>query len=276
MRLTLDNKQVLLGTGSQSWAQMPTDDRAIVLVHGAGFDHSVWTGPARFFARRLQAQGVRVIAPDLPAHGASEGPALESVEAMAQWLHTLLQSLGISRVSVAGHSLGSLVAYEFAACYPQMCQQLVLLGTSNPMPVGGVLLGAAQDDHPAAFTMANTWSHIRAGGLGASANPGMSNFLGDERLLQRNLTGVYGADLQACNNYQPSATPLEVPTLLLAARQDKMTPARAGMKAVADFRQVEQVVLEDCGHAMLNEKPNEVLDALAEFMLPAFQGSNEG
>ena len=50
-----------------------------VFVHGAGHDHSVWTLQTRYFA----SHGWNVIAPDLPGHGASAGPALASIGELA-------------------------------------------------------------------------------------------------------------------------------------------------------------------------------------------------
>ena len=51
---------------------------SLVFIHGAGFDHSVWTLYARHFSRH----DWNVIALDLPGHGRSDGPVLESIEAM--------------------------------------------------------------------------------------------------------------------------------------------------------------------------------------------------
>ncbi|MEM9623208.1 MAG: alpha/beta fold hydrolase, partial [Pseudomonadota bacterium] len=155
MKGMLHDKTVCYGTGSGAI----TPERAtVVFVHGAGFDHAVWVMPARYFARHKY----NVVAPDLPAHGGSAGPALASVEAMADWLHELLASLGVSRVTVVGHSMGSLVALAYAQRYAGEVEGIALLGTASPMTVGPVLLDAAADNHPAAFAMANTWSHSHA------------------------------------------------------------------------------------------------------------------
>ena len=79
MRLEIKGSPVFVGTGStRIQAHLPT----IVFLHGAGMDHSVWLMPARYFARR----GFNVVAPDFPQHGQSQGNALESVEAMAEWV----------------------------------------------------------------------------------------------------------------------------------------------------------------------------------------------
>ena len=82
-----------------------------VFIHGAGHDHSVWTLQTRYFA----SHGWNVVAPDLPGHGSSGGPALASIEALADWVLALLTTLGPEQAMLVGHSMGSLIALEAAA-----------------------------------------------------------------------------------------------------------------------------------------------------------------
>lgn len=260
MKTNVAGRQVVYGTGSGRHVEGAP---ALVLIHGAGFDHSVWVMHARYFARH----GYNVVAPDLPAHGGSEGPALTTVEEMSAWVLALADALGLSSFSLAGHSLGSLVAMETGLSAPDRVSRLALLGTSAPMPVGAPLLDAAADDHRAAFDMANTWSHSTRGRLGAAQVPGVSNFVSGARWLQRMQPGVYHADLNACNAYQVSMRAFAMPTLVIAGDEDKMTNLRAGQAVAAQGQAARTVVLQGCGHAMLSEQPNQVLDALADFII---------
>ncbi|MEM7221207.1 MAG: alpha/beta hydrolase [Pseudomonadota bacterium] len=243
----------------------PAADAPVILfVHGAGMDHSVWVMPARFFARH----GYRVIAPDLPGHGLSAPPAIDSVADYADWIAALLDALAIDRCVLVGHSMGSLIAYATAASHPQRIDKVALLGTSAPMPVSDALLGAAADDHPAAFAMGNTWSHSPTGRLGRGGTPGTWNLMSGLRLLERSAPGVYHADLAACNGFDQAAFPAvesTTPALVIAGAKDQMTPPKAGIKVAAGLPNCTQVTLPDCGHSMLSEAPNAVLDALAAF-----------
>ena len=257
----VDGAQTYVGTGSGSAA---ADAPAVVFIHGAGMDHTVWALPARHFARR----GLRVMAPDLPGHGRSSAPtnaapALASVAELAAWVGKLLDALDTRTAAVVGHSMGSLVAWRFASDYPERCRALALLGTSMPMPVTNLLLDAAQDNHHAAIDMANAWSHSAPGALGANDNPGVWMLAAGERLLERAGPGVFHADLAACNGFRADEAAGEVtcPALVIAGGEDRMTPAKAGLD-VASHLPDARVVRLDCGHAMLNERPNEVLDAL--------------
>ncbi|MFM7785839.1 MAG: alpha/beta fold hydrolase, partial [Gammaproteobacteria bacterium] len=102
---------------------------AVVLLHGAGMDHTVWS----LVSRHLLRHGRCVIAPDLPGHGRSGGEPLGSVPAMADWVVALLDALGIAQAAVCGHSLGSLVALDAAARHPGRIRALAMVGTAAPM-----------------------------------------------------------------------------------------------------------------------------------------------
>ena len=87
-----------------------------VFIHGAEHDHSVWALQSRYFAHH----GFNVLAVDLPGHGRSAGPAAHRYRrAMADWLAALLDAAGVRARCVVGHSMGSLVALDFAARYPE-------------------------------------------------------------------------------------------------------------------------------------------------------------
>lgn len=259
MRIDVDGQQVFYATGAAAQPDvMPRP--TVVFLHGAGMDHTVWTMPARYFARH----GWRVIAPDLPGHGRTSGPPLETIEAMADWLAALLQAVEVESATVVGHSMGSLVTASFAARYPERTERVVLLGASLPMPVTEVLLGAARDNHEAAYAMANTWSHSARGKLGGNANPGVWMMGAGETLLKRSADDVFHADLAACNAFAaPLVRPEDVVATVIVGEADQMTPRAAGI-AVAEALQAHVVGLPGCGHSMLSEAPNQVLDALIE------------
>ena len=238
---------------------------AAVFIHGAGMDHSVWVMPARHFARK----GLNVLAVDLPGHGRSAGPALTSIPDMADWVARAMDAAALAPAAVVGHSMGSLVAYALAGRHPHRCRTVSLLGASAPMPVTDALLNAALDDDHAAIDMANTWSHSPRAKLGANQNPGLWMLGGGERLLETAPSGVFHADLAACNAFDPEvdAGPVLCPALVVVGEADQMTPARAGIRVSERLAEARVVRLPGCGHAMLSEQPNAILDALISVVL---------
>ncbi len=252
-------ERVFFGTGSVSHRK---DQPSIVFIHGAAMDHTVWTLPARYFARH----NFNVVAVDLPDHGRSTGPALKSVEAMSDWLSAVLTTVDNEDHILIGHSMGSLVAWNLAAKNPNLCRKIVLMGTSMPMPVTDQLLNAAKQNEDASFEMANTWSHSSRGKLGFNKNPGVWMLGHGRRLMNRSNDNVFYADLLACNDATLDPTQIQCPVLFIFGESDQMTPYRAG-KTVADQLSSGSVVtLPGSGHSMLSECPNEVLDALIDFV----------
>jgi len=238
--------------------------RAVVLVHGAAFDHSVWQWQSRYLAHH----GHAVLALDLPAHGRSPGATRTTIEALGHWLVAFLDAAGIERAALVGHSMGSLVTLAAALEQPARVSRLALVGTSVPMAVGDAFLAAARDDAPEALDMEATWGHARGARLASSEVPGAALVSASRRLNGRSRHGVLAADLEACKAYRPSDDALRaltVPTLVLAAHADQMTPWKAG-KSVADRIPGARLVSVDAGHSMMSEAPRATLAALRDFL----------
>src|SRR6187402_1972883 len=119
MKLTVDGRTVFATTGGTEFdAAKPT----IVFLHGAGFDRTGWRLQTRWFAHH----GRSVLAIDFPAHGWSEGPALDSIPAMAAWTAALIEAAGLKSAALVGHSMGGLVAIETAARFGDKVRALGL------------------------------------------------------------------------------------------------------------------------------------------------------
>jgi pimeloyl-ACP methyl ester carboxylesterase len=259
MDLSIDGKSVFVYTGG---CRFDPEQQAIVFVHGAGLDHSVWLLQSRYFAHH----GWSVAAPDLPGHGRSPGPALERIDAMAHWLEHLVEALGLGCVSLVGHSMGSLVVMEAAARGAARVGSIALLGTAFPMSVSETLLNAARTDEHAAYEMINVWGH--GSGLGGNPVPGLWILGVNLRLLERAAPGLLYWDLKACNDYREGlerARSISCPALFLLGARDQMTPVRAAQSLRAAIPHAQTIVLEDCGHSMMTEQPDRVLQALAGF-----------
>lgn len=237
----------------------------VVFIHGAQQDHSCWALQSRWFAHH----GYAVLAPDLPGHGRSGGDALPSIEALADWIVAVLDTLGIARAAVVGHSMGSLVALELAVRHGGRLAKAALLGTALPMPVSPVLLDASRDDEGKAAAMINAFSYSAAGQIGGNPVPGLWLLGVNKRLMARQKPGVFHIDLNACNAYQrtpDSLAGIAVPVLLIAGSQDRMTPAKAAKALLDAIPGARLVGIEGSGHALMAERPDAVLDALRAFL----------
>jgi pimeloyl-ACP methyl ester carboxylesterase len=258
MLLSVNGADVFIATGGKPFDKsLP----AVVLLHGAGFDHSTWALHSRWFAHH----GFSVLAPDLPGHGRSAGQALSTIADMADWTAALLDAAGAAKARLVGHSMGSLIALETAARHPDKVSGLSLLGTAATMTVGPDLLRAAEANDVAAIDMVSIWGLGFAAELGGSLAPGLWMHQGAQRTLQKCAPGVLHNDLAACNAYQnalTAAASVKVPATVILGERDMMTPAKAGKALAAALPNARTIVLPGAGHMMMVEQPDQLLAAL--------------
>ena len=262
MYISVRNQRTYYSNGTGS---IEPDQPSVVFLHGGGMDHTVWVLPARYFARH----GYNVYAFDFPGHGRSEGMLCKSIDEFSDWLAEAIEALDIQKPAVVGHSMGSLVALNFAARYPDKLRSLALLGTATLMPVADQLLAAAKDNHHDAIDMANTWSHSSFGQMGGNESPGMVMTMAGQRLLERAGKDAFFTDLNACNTFTNGAelaTKIAVKSLVIIGNQDRMTAVTGALKVAQLIPDSRTVRLDPCGHSMLSEQPNAVLDALASIV----------
>lgn len=102
--------------------------KTVVLLHGKNFNGAYWDSTAA----ALAASGFRVIMPDQVGFGKSSKPAhlQYTFQMLAQNTKGLLDSLGVTKTAVLGHSMGGMLATRFALMYPETTEKLIL---ENPI-----------------------------------------------------------------------------------------------------------------------------------------------
>ncbi|GAB2968489.1 alpha/beta hydrolase [Hymenobacter coalescens] len=108
-------------------AAAKANGRTVVLLHGKNFFGAYWRGTVE----ALTKAGFRVVVPDQIGFGKSDKPNIHySFHQLARNTKQLLDSLGVRRAVVVGHSMGGMLATRFAIEYPAQTEQLVL---ENPI-----------------------------------------------------------------------------------------------------------------------------------------------
>lgn len=262
MEIMVDDRTAFVfANGREFDPEQPT----ILFVHGAGMNHSVWTLQARYFAHH----GVNALSVDLPGHGQSEGPALTTIESMADWVASLTGALVAEPVALVGHSMGALVCLDTASRHRDSVKHLALLGAAPAMPVHPALLEAAAAAKPLAAELVSSWGHGPAGHIGGNRAPGgwlMGHAL---KLLAKAPHGVLHNDLAACNAYGrglAAASEVDCPVLVVAGSYDRMTPTKQAAKLADAMSNSRLKIIEGSGHLMLVEKPDATLDALISML----------
>lgn len=262
MKFLVQNQPCYGYTGGKAW---DTSKPALIFIHGAANDHSVWHLQARYFAHH----GWNVVAVDLPGHGRSDGAARKTIGEYSQWVLAFLDNAAIENAVLVGHSMGSLIALDTALQAPARVAKLALLGASVPMPVGDILRDAARDNPPLAYDMVTAWGVGLLARLGRGPVPGVQLGTAYRSLLGKAPAGALYTDLTACHTYTASAeslAALQVPTLLMIGEKDQMTPPKAGHSLAKQLPRVTTRLVPDCGHSLMNEAPDAVIDALRDFL----------
>jgi pimeloyl-ACP methyl ester carboxylesterase len=260
MEIDVAGTRVYAATGGRPFdPAVPT----VAFVHGAGMDHTVWTLQTRWFAHH----GRNALAFDLPGHGRSQGAALGTIDAMADFVAAAIAAAGAHDAAIVGHSMGALVALACALRHPARVRALGLVGVAQRMPVHPKLLDAARQNDPAAVAMISEWAFGRRAQLGGARAPGTWMVGGGIRLLERARPGALAADLAACAAYEgadTAAAAVRCPALYVLGAADRMTPATGGRALAAATPGARVRMLEGTGHMAMVESPDETRAALAE------------
>ena len=258
MEITLDAKTVRYANGGRAHdPALP----GVVLVHGAGMNRTIFQLQTRYLAHH----GYRVAAVDLPGHGGSDGPPLETIPEMGAWLVEVIAELEFGAAHVIGHSMGTFVGIEAAAQRPEAVASLVLVGTAAAMPVHPELLDAAMNDVPHASNLMSSWSFGAPAHIGRHATPGIWNIGSARALLDTSRPDSLGIDMAACNAYRTSldaAAAVTCPVTYILGAMDKMTPSKKATDLIAATAGATVVTVPGAGHMLMTEAPDATREAM--------------
>ena len=267
MYLQINGAQTFCHTGGKPFdAGQPS----VVFIHGVLCDYSVWA----LQSRHLAHHGWNVLAVDLPGHSRSGGEAPASVEQAADFIIALLDTLGVQRAALVGHSWGSLIALEATARLGTRASHLVLVGTAFPMKVSPALIESSLNEPEKALKMVNMFSRS------SLASPSGAGFwaygaglaLGRRVLRSNPRVNVFHRGFVACDSYcggEQAIAAIQCPVLFALGAQDQMTPPKAAQGLIATARaagKMVQVAHLPVGHNQMTETPEETLRAIGDFL----------
>ena len=252
--------------------------RPVVLIHGYAETSQMWKPLAKILAANNT-----VIAPDLPGIGDSSIPKTDiDMKTSAERVHAAVRALGYSKVRVAGHDIGLMVAYAYAAMYPDEVEKLVLMDAFLP----GV------DGWEAVYNNPGIW-HFRFYGATPEAlvkgreriffEHFWNNFAADKtrsipeadrRLytIAYSRPGRMAAGFAYFASFPKTAkdfaelakAKLTIPVLSIGGEKSLGDALGAQAKLVAS--DVTVIVLKNSGHWILEEQPDQTIAALVGFL----------
>lgn len=243
------------------------DGPAILFIHGYPLDRTIWQHQVGALT------GWKRIAPDLRGFGLSDSPDLGySIATYADDLAALLDTLGIDRAVICGHSLGGYVAFELARRYRDRIRALVLLGTradadsAETRKSRDAAMALAKEQGAAAIA-----AQMLAGLLAPGALQALPEVAARIRSTMEStpVSGILGA-LGAMRD-RPDSTPLlpslsEVPTLVVVGDQDQLTPPPLSRKIAESVPGAVLSSIANAGHLPAVEQPIATTRVLAEFL----------
>ena len=256
MIFQLENKNIYASDSGQG---LDKNKDTIVFLHGSGLSHIVWSLAEQFFS----SKNFNVLSIDLPGHGNSDGPCLDSIEKIADWLEKVFDKLQLKNLILVGHSQGCLEILEYSSRYKERIKKLVFVGGSNKMPVHPDLIELAQNGHSDAVKLMMKWGY-----------EGSKKFIGGnpvEKIIQspRDISEILAVDLKACYNYSngsEAAKAINLPSMLIYGELDKMVNLEAGKKFSNLIKNSTTHVIKGCGHMIMIEKAFEMREKILEFL----------
>ena len=256
MIFQLENKNIHVSDSGQG---IDMNKDTIVFLHGSGLSHIVWSLAEQFFS----SKNYNVLSIDLPGHGNSDGPCLDSIEKIADWMEKVFDKLKLKNLILVGHSQGCLEILEYSSRYKERLKKLVFVGGSNKMPVHPDLIELAQSGHSDAVKLMMKWGY-----------EGSKKFIGGnpvEKIIQspRDISEILATDLNACNNYSngsEAAKVIDLPSMLIFGELDKMVNLEAGKKFSNLIKNSTTHVIKGCGHMIMIEKAFEMREKILEFL----------
>lgn len=255
------------------------DKPVLLLIHGIAGSSRTWEPLIQ-----LLGEDHRVIAPDLPGHGASDPPAGDySLGAYAAGLRDLLAILDTPRATLVGHSLGGGIAMQLAYQHPECCERMVLidsggLGTEVSWLLRLMTLPGADLVAPLFFpSFVRGWGNAvgRLAGSCGLRSPRISEgwhayaSLIDgpsRRAFVKTVHGVIETGGQAVSAVDRLYLLEHVPTLIVWGERDGIIPVAHGRAAHDAVPGSRLEVVEGAGHFPHAEEPGRVTAALRRFI----------
>jgi pimeloyl-ACP methyl ester carboxylesterase len=273
------SRTATLSGASIHYLRAGTGKKTLVLIHGFGDTSHMWTPLFDEFGKDYT-----IIAPDMRGLGESSRPSAGyDKKRIANDIHELVKSLGYERITLVGHDIGLMVAYSYAAQYPNEVEKLALL--EPPIPgIGDIwqkiyTTPALWHFHfvfsPIALELVKGRERLFLEHFWQTLSPHPETFSEADRQLYAKSYAQNGAmraafemfktfDTQdAADNRKFASAKLPMPVLTIEG--DKAMGGALEVQAKLAANNVTAILLADTGHWLMEQRPAETKAALKKF-----------
>lgn len=242
-----------IGFAAGTW---PLDPRmpTLVLLHGSGGAHELWTGQVDALAGRANT-----VALDLPGRGLTPGPGMRRVSDYAERVARFVDALDAPRPVPCGLSLGGAIALQLLLDRPGRFAAGILIGTGARLRVLPAILDGIERDYAA---------HLSNMRLAASPRTDPALLAPVLQSNARCPASVTLGDFLACDAFDVMERLIEidVPVLVVSGEDDRLTPPKYADFLEKHIRGARRVHVERAGHLLPVEKAAELNRAIVGFL----------
>jgi len=224
----------------------------IVFSHGWSLDHRMWEAQVEYFSANH-----RIILYDHRGHGRSDKPKTGySIKQLVADLYSLIQGLGLGKVILVGHSMGSLIAQKFALAHPENVRKLVLASSTarivDPLYISSLVsLGS--------FFAKLSRIHTRI-------NISDINKLFEMWKSGSKVPMVQCTKAIASFDTRDEISEIEIPTLVIGGEEDLLIPKEMVEHLNQQIKDSVLAFIPAAGHMMMMEQPEAFNKILGEFI----------
>lgn len=273
VRRAVGSERFLTAAGHSVHVEQAGTGSPLVLLHGFGGSTLSW--------RRVMpelASSHQVVALDQFGFGWTERPsdtANYRTEGQLALVLAVMDSLGLERAAVIGHSWGGSLALRLAADHPERVSRLVLVAGTDPRRTGGRRVGPVRRllTQVALRTVLLRERTIRRHLQRSVYDPKVVDDEMVQGYLARLRVAGAGRALSGLSSPPETVPPpialehLGLPVLLVWGAEDRAVPPAVGERLEAAIPGARLVVLERCGHLPMDEAPKEFLAAVLPFLV---------
>ena len=240
----------------------------IVLLHGFGANKDTWVRFIRYMPKKF-----RIVAIDMLGHGDSSRNMDLSYDAqhLTDAFSSTVEALGLQRFHLAGHSLGGYVAMLYAAKHPQKLITLSLFasaGVLSPTPTD-FQLALPKGENPIKVDSAESFDRMMDlvfYNKPFAPWPVRSVIL--RQCIERNKfeKKVWHDIWENWQDASELLPQIRTPVFLLWGDKDRIMHISCVDVYCRYFPQAETVIIKNCGHGLIFEKPKEAAAAYANFL----------
>lgn len=237
----------------------PADAETIVMIHGFGANRDNWLRFARHFTNRYH-----VIALDLPGFGeSSKAQTQYDVGSQAQRLQAFLKALNIEKAHLIGNSMGGHIAALYAARYPERVLTLALLdnsGVTSPKKSEMFERIERGEPNPLVVRKAEDFEALMNFVFVSPPplpDPLKRHFAEQSMANQEHYDRIFAQLRERYIPLEPELPKISAPTLLLWGELDRVLDVSSIEVMKPLLQQSSVVIMKDCGHAPMIERPEE-------------------